>query len=789
MMRGRYNKSKKVPSVDPQVLGKLLILQATLHTFPDSENLAEFLSRGLEEVPGTGFVMVQIFPFVKYPREKEILVNEICKLCGLGRTGETTNMFLLSPDRYQDHFCIHIKTMSATYGCFFFAKRDGETFKPYQPFLENLANTVALTLEIRNHESNLKRVNGELQHTKEGLEILVQERTKELTLKNQELQRWAHIFEHAEWGVAVSSADGKTFELMNPAFARMHGYTIDELKGQPLHIVSSPEIWRGVPINIDLDHEKGHHVWESIHIRKDGSRFPVQFDATTVRDELGKILYRVINVQDITARKQAEEELHESEERLRAVVQTANDAIITVNARGDIAAWNAAAETIFGFSADEILGRPVTQIMPEQFRTAHLHGSERALTSDERLVTGKTVEVAGLAKDGREFPMEMSFAEWRTQTGDFFTAIIRDTSERKQRENELQAIATLSAALRTAPTRAEMFPVIIGQLVVLLNCETISVEIIDPLTGDAVTEVAQGAWKPLMGTRQKSGTGINAIISRTRQPYYTNDLNNDPNFAHPELVSTGIHSGVGAPLIAQDQLIGFVWMGRKTDISKSEIRLLVAVADIAANAIHRATLHEQTRKDAANLAQAYDTTLEGWAHALELRDQETEGHTRRMVQMTVDLARAMGIGEEELEHVRRGVLLHDIGKMGIPDAILLKPGELTDEEWITMRKHPTYAHNMLSHIEYLKPALDIPHFHHEKWDGSGYPHGLKSEEIPLSARIFAIVDVWDAVQSDRPYKTGWPREKAIEYIRVQSGKHFDPYIVDVFLRLVDKGEI
>jgi HD-GYP domain-containing protein (c-di-GMP phosphodiesterase class II) len=150
--------------------------------------------------------------------------------------------------------------------------------------------------------------------------------------------------------------------------------------------------------------------------------------------------------------------------------------------------------------------------------------------------------------------------------------------------------------------------------------------------------------------------------------------------------------------------------------------------------------------------------------------------------MTLEIARTMDIQGTELEHIRRGALLHDIGKMGIPDYILHKPGELTPEEWAIMRKHPAYAQDLLSFVPFLKPALDIPFFHHERWDGSGYPNGLKGDSIPLAARIFAVVDVWDALLSNRPYRKAWPKEKVIQYLRQQSGSQFDPHVVDVFLR-------
>jgi putative nucleotidyltransferase with HDIG domain len=186
------------------------------------------------------------------------------------------------------------------------------------------------------------------------------------------------------------------------------------------------------------------------------------------------------------------------------------------------------------------------------------------------------------------------------------------------------------------------------------------------------------------------------------------------------------------------------------------------------------------------LVVAYDATIEGWSSALDLRDKETEGHTQRVTRTTIRLARAMGVGDTQLMHLWRGALLHDIGKMGIPDAILLKPGPLTDEEWEIMRQHPDYARNMLAPIAYLRPALDIPYCHHEKWDGTGYPRGLKGEDIPLAARIFAVVDVWDALSFDRPYRMAWPADKVKQYIREQAGRHFEPQIVSLFLNMLNE---
>ncbi len=191
-----------------------------------------------------------------------------------------------------------------------------------------------------------------------------------------------------------------------------------------------------------------------------------------------------------------------------------------------------------------------------------------------------------------------------------------------------------------------------------------------------------------------------------------------------------------------------------------------------------ALLHEELRT-------SYDRTLEGWAKALDLRDKETEGHTRRVVELSLEFARSLGLGQDMLEHVRMGALLHDVGKLGVPDSILLKPGKLTDDEWTVMRMHPIYAHDWLSPITHLSTAILIPYAHHEKWDGSGYPCGLAGEDIPLIARMFALVDVWDALRSDRPYRKPLSGAETLDHLRAGAGSHFDPALVPAFARLME----
>ena len=244
------------------------------------------------------------------------------------------------------------------------------------------------------------------------------------------------------------------------------------------------------------------------------------------------------------------------------------------------------------------------------------------------------------------------------------------------------------------------------------------------------------------------------------------------------------------PLLAKGQIKGVLEIFHRVPLEHDAewLNFLRTLAGQAAIAIDNATLFDNVQRSNLELALAYDATIEGWSHALDLRDKETEGHTQRVTDMTVRLARTFDLSEAELVQVRWGALLHDIGKMGVPDEILLKPGPLTDEEWVIMKKHPVLAYEMLSPIQYLRSALDIPYHHHEKWDGTGYPLGLKGEQIPLAARIFAVVDVWDALCSDRPYRPAWPVEKVREHIRAGAGTHFDPQVLDAFLKIVEAAD-
>jgi PAS domain S-box-containing protein len=288
--------------------------------------------------------------------------------------------------------------------------------------------------------------------------------------------------------------------------------------------------------------------------------------------------------------------------------------------------------------------------------------------------------------------------------------------------------------------------------------------------------------------RLGEGYAGRAALERTR--FNIPDLSAQGNgfLRLPLLEGEAFIAYYGVPLVTKGQVKGVLEIFHRAVLNPDVewLDFLETLAGQAAIAIDNASLFESLQHSNMELATAYDATIEGWSRALDLRDRETEGHTQRVTEMTIRLAQAMNMSEDELVHLRRGTLLHDIGKMGVPDEILHKPGPLTGEERKVMRQHPQFAFEMLSPIAYLRQAIDIPYYHHEKWDGSGYPGGLKGEQIPYAARIFSVVDVFDALTSDRPYRKAWTRRAALEYIRGRAGKQFDPQVVRVFLDLQDR---
>jgi HD-GYP domain-containing protein (c-di-GMP phosphodiesterase class II) len=288
-------------------------------------------------------------------------------------------------------------------------------------------------------------------------------------------------------------------------------------------------------------------------------------------------------------------------------------------------------------------------------------------------------------------------------------------------------------------------------------------------------------------TQIRIGEGLAGHVAMRRKLLHIPDLSLAQENGSHFTFEDKFKSYIGVPLIGKGEIKGVLEVYKRTEINPSSdwLNFLHTLAGQAAIAIDNVQLFKNLQRSNQELTLAYDNTLAGWGRALELRDKETQGHTSRVVKLTLELARRMGIKGERLTHIMRGALLHDIGKMGIPDRILNKPGPLTQEEWDIMKQHPQFAFDLMNPIPYLRPALEIPYGHHERWDGSGYPLGLKGEEIPLAARIFAAVDIWDALHNERVYREAWPEKKVLEYLKKTAGIELDPDVVEKFLELIE----
>ncbi|HMB23114.1 MAG: HD domain-containing phosphohydrolase [Chloroflexota bacterium] len=351
----------------------------------------------------------------------------------------------------------------------------------------------------------------------------------------------------------------------------------------------------------------------------------------------------------------------------------------------------------------------------------------------------------------------------------------------------LAALRSIDMAISNVLDLQVTLKILLNEVVRQLHVDAASVLLIQTGSGKLEFAAGQGFYtRGIESTSVHVGEGNAGRAALERRTIAVPDLMRfEMKFTRASLLTDeGFRSYYAVPLLTKGEVKGVLEIFNRSPLSPDRewVNFLETLGGQAAIAVENSMLFQGLQRSNFELAMAYDATIEGWSRALDLRDHETEGHTQRVMDMTLRLARKMGLSDDRLVLIRRGALLHDIGKMGIPDTILHKPEPLSEEEQRIMRQHPQLAYDMLEPIVYLRESLHIPYCHHEKWDGTGYPRGLSGTQIPLEARLFAVVDVWDAVISDRPYRRGWSRDKAVEYIREQSGTHFDPQMVRIFLQ-------
>ena len=359
----------------------------------------------------------------------------------------------------------------------------------------------------------------------------------------------------------------------------------------------------------------------------------------------------------------------------------------------------------------------------------------------------------------------------------------------KLKQSQLRALMSVGQVINSSMGLRRVLEEVMDSLISLIHAER-GFLMLRESNGELAVQIARGiAHINLDEEAFKVSKTVVRKVVESGTPVLTTNAQADPRFdAQMSVAAYQLRSILCVPLKLKDDLIGVLYVDNRAHagiFKENDLELISGFADQAAVAINSARLFEDLQESHRELEKAYQATLEGWVRALDLRDKETEGHTQRVTILTQRLARSMGVDGEALVHITRGALLHDIGKMAIPDGILLKPGQLTDDERMLIQKHPVYAYEMLSPIAFLVPAIDIPYCHHEKWDGSGYPRGLRGKDIPFAARIFPVVDVWDALTSNRPYRKALPQYEVRQRIKNDSGKHFDPVVVDAFMEMKD----
>lgn len=598
--------------------------------------------------------------------------------------------------------------------------------------------------------------------------------------------------------VIVTNVEGR-INLMNPAAERLTGWTESEARESPLEQIFQivdEETRATLESPVARVLREGAAVKLSrrtVLVRRDGRTVPIGDTGAPIRTATGDIAGIILIFQDQTAARADLRSAYQAREFAENVIATVREPLLVLSRDLRVISANRAFYQMFRTTPAETLDRPIYELGNRQWDIPELRRLLEEILPQNTHFDGYEV-THDFEHIGRR---TMLLNARRVQHSDEFILLaIEDVTERVRAEQRLhlhlrrlRALRTIDRAIISSLDMRAVLDILLEQVTLHLHVDAASVQLLDPHTQTLTFAAGRGFQSlPMQPMTLSAGEGYAGRVAFDRRLLFIADLRQEypETFTSPILQREAFVTYCGVPLIAKGQVKGVLELFHRSRLDPDQdwFDFLETLAVQAAIAIDSVALFEAMQRSNAQMVLAYEATIRGWAHALDLRDRETEGHSQRVTELTVQLARAAGLSDEQIAHIRRGALLHDIGKLGIPDAILRKPEPLTEEEWAIMRKHPDYAYMMLSPIEYLRPALDIPYCHHERWDGTGYPRGLKGEQIPLSARLFAVADVWDALQSDRPYRTRWKREEALEYIRSQAGKHFDPDVVELFLKVI-----
>jgi PAS domain S-box-containing protein/putative nucleotidyltransferase with HDIG domain len=475
-------------------------------------------------------------------------------------------------------------------------------------------------------------------------------------------------------------------------------------------------------------------------------------------------------------------------ERFRSMLDQSSDIIFLVNFPDFVIVdVTSPVQTHLGWTQDELIGTSFWDLLPEEERER-----EKKLLGPIWHASQQREIFSSLVRD--RLPMEFVCSPVSFEGQQFVIIVTQEISKRLRAEQQIQrqlfALDTLHRIDNMITANLPLSDLLHGVLCEVreaLKADGAAIFVFDsPGTLKCIARCGEPDNDEhsalLISSNQIPALEYGQRIIITGNQPYPDKLNAVKN----RIAKHGFVSYAAEPLSSRGQIKGVFEVYYRQPLNETEdwSILLSRLSSQVTVAVDKSQMFNNLQDAYADLNKAYDETLEGWAAALELREKETASHSLQVVEMTVRLAHAVGINAEELIHVRRGAFLHDIGKMAIPDAILLKPGSLTDDEWVIMRQHPVLAYQMLSGISYLHPALDIPYRHHEKWDGSGYPQGLAGEAIPLAARVFSVVDVWQALTSNRVYRIAWPEKDALKYIQDHAGTQFDPKVVKAFVELL-----